>query len=352
MDLEKHKKKQLEEAEAKVRELENEKVRLESEVQTMRSRNAAVDVKDNEDLEEELEIVRGKLELEKLEAEQVAQEHSKLKNDIEEFQSRLAELKALNDRLNVENQHQLEAAKATNRELHEVRNMLEIEEAQRSALESYIMQLKNEVLAMVSNGGAGVEEESDDEDHEGRSSTTSINRNVLAKQASKSQSIDESNHSVEVSNTAVDHVIKEQEEEINNSANPTAALRPRFKRVDEDGKPKRTRLDMEMELLALKKKLEVAKQSKQRLSSLALDVEAEKAKISNSSLNTTSKDSVEAGEDPTPLATEYKVPDWIRQLNVHAQNSKTLRVKIGKSAKENPDVLSFRYSIFISNIVP
>jgi len=83
---------------------------------------------------------------------------------------------------------------------------------------------------------------------------------------------------------------------------------------------RKTRYEMEMELLMLKKRLQGEKEEKSRLERLKQKMDSAKGDVMASG----------------------KVPDWIKQINQVAASSKTLRVKIGRQQVENPDGLSFR----------
>ncbi|RKO85778.1 hypothetical protein BDK51DRAFT_47614 [Blyttiomyces helicus] len=300
---EKEKKRQLEEAEAKVLELEAEKMRLEQEIGLIHDRNESGEIGDGDaqaeaELEEELAIVTGKLELERLEAEQVAQEHARLKADIADFQARLEELKALNERLNHENMHLMEAAQATNQELGEVRNMIEVEAAQRAALEAYIVQLKQEVLAMVNPADAEA-------------------ARVVDEQAAAEA--------------------KEEE-----------ALPP----------PGAIGGGIAEELEVLKSRLEAEMEERERLKALQASLEAEKERAreaeevaaakhhhaSHERVASEDGDELDSDEDEDDdqVDANYHVPGWVRELNVHAQKSKTLRVKIANKSADAPENLGFR----------
>ncbi len=104
------------------------------------------------------------MEQEKIEAELVASEHANIQSEINEFQSRLHELKAVNERLENENIELLDQAAATNKNLEEMRAMIEREAAQRAALESYIKQLKNEVIQLYDPEQAEVLKEREERD--------------------------------------------------------------------------------------------------------------------------------------------------------------------------------------------
>ncbi|KAJ3099587.1 hypothetical protein HDU97_002935 [Phlyctochytrium planicorne] len=63
-----------------------------------------------------------------------------------EIERKISELRHLNDKLDTENKNLLSEVQATSMELNEIRSMIEAERAQRAALESYVLQLKQELL--------------------------------------------------------------------------------------------------------------------------------------------------------------------------------------------------------------
>eukprot|EP00160_Parvularia_atlantis_P001783 Unigene11448_Nuclearia_a/m.34914 Unigene11448_Nuclearia_a/g.34914 ORF Unigene11448_Nuclearia_a/g.34914 Unigene11448_Nuclearia_a/m.34914 type:complete len:132 (+) Unigene11448_Nuclearia_a:1-396(+) len=85
-----------------------------------------------------------------------------------------------------------------------------------------------------------------------------------------------------------------------------------------EGGRRKTRYDMQIELLVLKKRLEGERAERERLKSLKLSLEDVH------------------GTSPGAL------PDWVKKLQNVAANSKTLRVQIGRKQAQNPDKLSFR----------
>ena len=298
MKLEQSKKRELEDANRKISVLEEEKQRLEEAVVAMKRRASIVPSEQEREVElqNELLSIKEKLTTEKLEAETTAQEHSKLKLDISQFQARLADLRELNERLNVENQNQLEAAKATANELKDVREALETEAQQRTSLEAYVLQLKNEVMGLV------------------------------AKQMTPSESAP--------------------------METPTSSTFPAspfstFSEISTGAliKKRANLFDMELELLSLRKRLDAEKEESDFLHALVQDLkDAKSAKEDHGGVddlefdNGDEKVSRVGGE----AGGEYVVPEWIRALNVKATKSKTLRMQIEKQAKENPDALNFR----------
>lgn len=99
-------------------------------------------------LREELVEIENALEQEKIEFEYVTEEHEAIQFEIDEFQNRLAELHAVNERLAIENMDLVEQAETTNHNLMEMREMIEAEAHQRRVLEDYIRSLKTEVIGL------------------------------------------------------------------------------------------------------------------------------------------------------------------------------------------------------------
>lgn len=158
LELERQKKVDLDAAEAKLAELEAEKERIElqiSEIQTKQQEEedgAALQALGDElsNLNGELENINSQISNDRAGYAQKAAEYETLHSEISEFQKRLEELRAVNERLENENRELMQQTQEGNQNLAEMRNMIEMEAAQRAALESYIKQLKNEVLQMYS----------------------------------------------------------------------------------------------------------------------------------------------------------------------------------------------------------
>lgn len=91
--------------------------------------------------------------------------------------------------------------------------------------------------------------------------------------------------------------------------------------VDDEpvSRPRMTKYEMEMELLLLKKRLVAEMEERERLGHI--------------------KDQMESARG---LGGRGFLPEWIRQTQDVASNSRTLRIKIGRKQAENPDKLSFR----------
>jgi chromosome segregation ATPase len=147
---------ELDRAEGKVNLLVKEKERLEAEIEEVAESMA--DPENHEQIEEleqheealkgELELINSHIERELAEVEQVKSAHDHMLAEIAEFQTRLQELKNVNQRLEHDNDQTAQATASHRGNLDEIRNQIELEAAQRNALESYIKQLKAEVMQL------------------------------------------------------------------------------------------------------------------------------------------------------------------------------------------------------------
>ncbi|KAJ3117749.1 Membrane-associated guanylate kinase, WW and PDZ domain-containing protein 2 [Phlyctochytrium bullatum] len=79
-----------------------------------------------------------------------------------EIERKLSELRHLNDKLDGENKNLISEVQATSMELNDIRQMIEAERAQRAALESYVLQLKQELLQKSSPEQARAAQEYDE----------------------------------------------------------------------------------------------------------------------------------------------------------------------------------------------
>lgn len=86
---------------------------------------------------------------------------------------------------------------------------------------------------------------------------------------------------------------------------------------------RRTRLEMEIELLALKKQLQSEHKTQRALLKISEEVKK-------------TKGAAEVGP-----SSDASVPEWIKKMNDIASGSKTVRVKIKSAQQSNPDRLSF-----------
>lgn len=167
MEREKEMKEELDVAQANLEQLIQEKERLESELAELQNEKEQTEdgdelanLEENEaQLTVDLERINERIEEDQAEVDRVAEEFSRLQQEIEEFQNRLTELKDVNDRLEQENKEFMQDATEANTNTEELRNMIEMEAAQRNALESYIKQLKSEVLQLYDPENAPEEEE-------------------------------------------------------------------------------------------------------------------------------------------------------------------------------------------------
>jgi len=371
--LEQEKKKQVVSANQRVQVLEQKKRKLESEkkdMDTAASKDEAVAPDQQADTSKQVEIIENKIEqvnaelaVERAEAEKVTKEYLQLSDEIAEFQTRLDDLKLLNDRLTSENQSQLETAKSTAKEIDVLRQELEKTAEERAALEQEVIQIKDQILKSAS-----------------RKSLASLHRTpsiepirqeaVVVPEPVLVQKSDETPFETQISDdistnapTAVSYGAEPEKEQYSEEstkftteriaipstdqvsseelpANQVAEIKedaklpkdetsigiipqpskPDVVVSDEQGR-RHTQLEMEMELLALKKRLQAEQKEKVRLKNLSSAMREEQGKIE--------------------AAVEVMVPDWIKKINQIASASKTLRIKIGKAQKSNPDHLTF-----------
>ncbi len=365
-------------------------------------------------LEDELAIVDEKLETERKRQEELANDYAQKVLEVSEFQERLQELQALNERFSAEHQSQLEAAKATNRELREVEAMMEMESAQREALEDYIADLKQEILELAAkNDVVSALELPVDVAMAEQVETPVVPETAPVIEQIESEIAPETAPVVEQIEAGIDRETAPVDKQMESNVVPELAKQvealaiaaPKLKPVtdkravvsEEETKPvekpvrmvrpeepsdmkrflaevalaasrrletrrqsqnqtdavavpstsignisfiqllgtvsaadaveaqakRRTQLEMELDLLALKKRLQAEQQEKTRLLKLSKDIQKEKRRV------------LEGAGD------QVAVPDWIKKLNVYAVKSKTLRVKIGNAQRQDPDKLTF-----------
>jgi predicted nuclease with TOPRIM domain len=158
LQKEREMKDELDMAQANLEQLANEKDRLENELSTFQRSGDAAQIAN---IESDLQNVSERIEQEQAEVDRVAVEYARLQQEIEEFQNRLVELSAVNARLETENEGFMQDATDANANLEEMRAMIETEAAQRNALESYIKQLKTEVLQLYNPDDAGAVEDNE-----------------------------------------------------------------------------------------------------------------------------------------------------------------------------------------------
>jgi len=185
----------------------------------------------------------------------------------DEYFQRLQDLLAINERLKKESQpgyDGVEEYKKTEEELRKIAEMLEQEIKNRAILEEQVMQLRNELMK-----GANAVSEFD-------------------------------------SGSAEDNLILSGEREVYVEKRTLSA---------------KTRYEMEIEILTLKKRLLAEKEEEKRLA-LMKDKLAE-----------------------TRIRAHGILPKWINEMKQVADSSRTLRVKIAKQQTVNPDSLSFRERI-------
>lgn len=147
-------------AHANLEQLSGEKERLENELSQLQAEGGS-GTQEEEKLSNDLSQVSERMQQEQTEVDRVAVEYARLQKEIEEFQNRLTDLQDVNARLENENQEFTQDATDANANLEEMRGMIETEAAQRNALESYIKQLKTEVLQLYNPDEEAAEETSD-----------------------------------------------------------------------------------------------------------------------------------------------------------------------------------------------
>jgi hypothetical protein len=245
----------IEKARARVAELEARRILLEKELNRLQSQ-----AMDTESVAESISDIESQLsDLEDEEAIQRMIENGSIFDELAKFKARLAELTALNERLrNNAGADELANAKASMAEMDRLRDELDREAADRKRLEAEIMSLKGEMEKLY-----------------GETSTVSAPAPA-----------------------------------------PASDERDSFQ-----GLPvkRKTKYEMEIELLMLKKRIEAERVEKERLARL--------------------KSSMENFRDGERVGA---LPEWIKKIEEVAANSKTLRIKIGRKQAQNPDLLSFR----------
>ena len=155
LELEREKREILELAEKKLATLEIQKHQIEEEIKHVQSSKGQTS-KVNK-LQGELQAVKYKLDCEKNEVLKVRRDHEILVEEIDAFQNKIRDLKTVNERLESENHKLAVEAKATNEAIADMKTMIEMEAAQRQALESYIKQLKQDVMMLYDEKEVTVE---------------------------------------------------------------------------------------------------------------------------------------------------------------------------------------------------
>lgn len=215
---------------------------------------------EQEDLLFDLEDNEEQIRMEKL---IISGDTEAIAHEVNAFKHRMQELARINDRLRSQGRDELKEAMEARKQMEKLRSELDEEMQEREHLESEIMNLKTQL--------------------EGGSPAQSVSRPVIALPPP-----------------------------IVTSAPPASSL------ASESGRRK-TRYDMEVELLMLKKRLQEERSQRDRLAQLKATLE-------------------EAQEATSP----GQKPEWIKKLQEIASNSQTLRIQINRKAQTNPDKLSFR----------
>jgi len=246
------------EAEDRMNALEKERRELEAALAAERARGGGSLLE-----EELLARLEDTLERQRLEALIAAADPEETARQVNLLKRRLAELRAVNERLKYgsDQQHRddMEEVRKSREEIIRLRQQIEREAAERARLEEEILRFKREMEGFGADafGAAG----------------------ALPPPPEPELPIQD----------------------------PMAAYNRR-----------KTRYDMEIEILMLKKRLEAEKAEQERLKYL--------------------KDGLGNIKDGGPGS----IPEWLKKLQAVASNSKTLRMQIARKQEKNPDQMSFR----------
>lgn len=148
LEKEQAKKAELEKAEALLKVLETEKVRIESEIKNLKAKGGSADKQNLASLQTELKSVLARVDNEKNLADKIKTDHKKLIGEISDFQTKVLELREVNERLENDNKQLANESKQQADAIAEMKQMIEMEATQRNALDAYIKQLKNDVLGL------------------------------------------------------------------------------------------------------------------------------------------------------------------------------------------------------------
>jgi len=210
--------------------------------------------KEKEKLQKELEALRKKISSES--ESEIESEYEVAPKTVEEFQDRLRELMNLQEKLRSgERVDEVADFKQTKEEIAKVQQMLEEEERNRMKILDEIEKLKGEITSAITENGSSPDSQYSD---------------------------------------------------IPRSRSDAADHKPKLTR--------KTRYEMEVELIMLRKKLMADRQTVQRLKKI-------QEKVTD---------------------TEGALPQWVKKMEEVASSSKTLRVKITQKQASGPDALSFR----------
>lgn len=137
----------------KLEQLENARLRLERDLLKLHHKqdddgaNAVLEEEEDR-LREELFDLQQEIDQEQINLEMVAETGHEIEIEILEYKNRLNELRQANEKLEDENIDFMEETAAANVEIEEMRAMINAEATQRAALEAYIKTLKVEVIEM------------------------------------------------------------------------------------------------------------------------------------------------------------------------------------------------------------
>ncbi|KAI9208111.1 uncharacterized protein BJ171DRAFT_471805 [Polychytrium aggregatum] len=154
MKEERAQKGKLNESQSKVTQLEATKTKLEKELAQLQadkqSKGASPGLeKKIADIQARISKIDQELRDERTNLEHIGAKHTQLAEDNRDFRMRLGELQKLNDKLSGDTQQQLEESKKTNKELQDLHSLLQGEAKKREELEAYILRLKGEVLNLT-----------------------------------------------------------------------------------------------------------------------------------------------------------------------------------------------------------
>jgi hypothetical protein len=151
LEADQRKKEEVALAEEKMRKLEAARLKLERDLQKLHSGTNGDDLElddEEERLRAELFAIEQDINQEQVEYEEAAAEQEDMNQEILDFQNRLREIQMANDKMEGENDQLIVENNKANKELDDIRNMIEAEATQRANLENYIKSLKLEVIEM------------------------------------------------------------------------------------------------------------------------------------------------------------------------------------------------------------
>lgn len=201
---------------------------------------------------------------------------AQMTSEMVDFQARLQELKLLIDAMSDETRTYANMTTAADKEVQEIGYLLEEEANQRTELSAFIEGIKSDMVEMVK-------------------SVSESNVNLAAESISSDMDVDDEDDAPPAM---------------------SSAAQPRYL------------VDMEVELVALKQRLEEAEVASSQ-ESLGGSIEGmDAAEVVRQRM-------IKESED-------MAMPDWLKKVNMDLGKSKTLRTKVNKMQQQNPDAMSFR----------